>query len=238
MYEATFCTDRLYGVLPNLWVECEGIRLESNLGFSFITDICRELKNAKKPDGPIAFFKNGYTKPSQTFPSIFEIADREPMVPQVKVALSDALYRALIQIDKGDWVGLHSRIRNLLLDRELVKIEGDVPQITELARRAMENYLLRPAKNSLREFPDITNASPEELEQAAILIGLNTKTNNIARTLALIERTVATNELLDVQCMARRAGVSLRTGGRGSNEMRQRRLLAAIINAGKIAEVL
>lgn len=238
-YKATFSAERLYG-LPNLWVECESIRLESNIGFAFTGDICRALKEAGHADGSIVFFKNGRTEPSWQFPSVYEIADRMTTV----MPLNAALYQALSQIDTGDWIGVQGRVRSLLLDQGFVMIEGDGPVITDLARTAMVDFLAQPevaptvSVKSLTSYPDITTASQADMIRAAEIIGLNVNGHNVERVLRFIETTIAQRSLDDVENMARRADVPVRGAGRGSETMKKRRLLAHIMNAGKIAQAL
>lgn len=242
-YEAVYNSERLHGV-PNLWVQCEGIRLESNLGFPFITDICRALKEAGHVDGSIAFFEDGYVEPTAVFPSVYEISERPPSVIEPKPAappsaLSAALYDALNRIASGDWNSVHRRVRSLLLDRGFVTIDGEMPSVSDAGHAELARYRLHPpSKSEPRIYPDIETAGPAELAQAAELIGLKINgQNNIGRILRYIETTIADRSLAQIEDMTRRAQLAVRLG-RGSDDMKKRKALAKIINAGKLAEAV
>jgi hypothetical protein len=250
-YEATYNVERWNGV-PNNWVECQGIRLESNIALSIIRDICQALILAGKPDGSIVFFEDGYIEPAYEFPSIHEIVTRAntPPVPvNTKLVvstmrkpsstsnlpvISDAIYHALIQVDTDlmNWRTLHGRIRSILLDRGYVGVETDVPEISSLGRLAMEAH-----QDQKIIYPDLATANQDELAEAAATIGLKSN-GGLSRTLKFIETIVTERSLEDVEAMAWKVGVSLRTGRDKSEMMKKRRVLAAIANAGKLAQAI
>lgn len=267
-YEARFNTQRLHG-LPNIWVECQGIRLESNIGFAFTREICIVLTQTGHADGAITFYEDGSIEPVLTLSSVHEVCQRGSSMNEIQRGpISDILFDALtlIETDPSSWPSLHGRTRNLLLDRDLVNVEGDVPRITDAGQRAMSTHIPRvkipipqPAMSSIaidarkipietREVPiappqfrypnDFTNISDEDLLRAAEAIGLKAKNGSLARTLKFIESTITKRTLAEIEQMALRVEVRVRLGRAKSDDMKKRRMLAAIYNAGKLAQAL
>lgn len=72
-YLAVYSAEPLYG-MPNLWVACDGLTLESNLGFPFMQAISHALKTEGRADGMIEFFRDGEVEPAISFPSLFALA--------------------------------------------------------------------------------------------------------------------------------------------------------------------
>jgi hypothetical protein len=253
IYEATFSMERLHGV-PNNWVQCEGIRLESNIAISIIRDICRALKTAGKPDGAIVFYEDGYAEPSYRFPSIYQIvarmeetfapavaaavkpapSEREPSAASGPALISAAVYLALTQLssEPHNWSALHGRTRGVLLDRGYVSVDNEVPEITATGQQAMEAY--QDAKST---YPDLSSASKADLVEAAATIGLKLN-SSLLRTLKFIETTAAERSLEDLEAMAWKVRVPVRLGRCRSEMMKKRRVLATIANAGKLAQAL
>jgi hypothetical protein len=252
VYEATYSMEHLLGV-PNSWVECDGIRLESNVALSIVRDISRALKEAGKPDGSITFYEDGYSEPSFSFPSIYEIVDRidaplavavpkappaetrEPSAASGPSLISAPIYLALTQLTTNphNWAAVHGRTRAVLLDRGYVNVEGHVLEITEIGQQAMDTY--QEVKNT---YPtNLTSASKAELVEAAATIGLKVN-GNLIRTLQFIETTVTERSLEDLEAMAWKVNVPVRLGRCRSEMMKKRRVLAAIANAGKLAQAI
>lgn len=249
-YHATYSMERLHGV-PNNWVECEGIRFESNIGLPYIQMICRALKDAGHPDGSIAFYEDGYSDVAYSFPSIYEIvarmdapaAPRKPPAPPRESSasstapsiISETIFLALTQLSTSprDWCGLHGHTRGVLLDRGYVTVEGEVPEITAIGRQAIKSY-----QETKISYPsNLSAASKDELIGAAVAIGLKAN-GNLLRTLSFIETTVSQRSLEDIEAMAWRVKVPVRMGRGKSEMMKKRRILAAIVNAGKLAQAL
>ncbi len=252
-YQATYSIDRWNGV-PNCWVECEGegIRFESNLALPFVQIICQALKNAGKSDGSIVFYEDGYVDPSYIFPSVYEIVERMNTPSETTVSksenarsnvpkISEAIFLALqkIQTNPRDWTSLNGKARSVLLDRNYVSVENAVPEITELGHAACSAYeKTRPQPKPVIEYPaDLAKATQDELLHAATVIGLKTE-QNLARALAFIEKTANKHSVFELEEMAFKVNVPVRTARCKTDMMKKRRILAAISNAGKLAQAI
>jgi hypothetical protein len=155
--------------------------------------------------------------------------------PQTKpVALSDIMYLALCRVaaDPGNWPLLHGHTRRVLLERRLVDVSWDEqPLLTELARDAVAHYEER------HQYPNVEQASSEELDWAAAIIGLDLKRHS-RRKLLFFEHMISRRSLQTLKADAQYAGVQMPTLLGEDEAMLKRRALAIIANVGMLAQVL
>lgn len=158
---------------------------------------------------------------TMSFPSVYEIADRpEESVVTIRQVVASGpvngvIFESLISLltePRDNWFKLSSRSRKVLLDRDFVMIKNELPVITNEGNAAMAEAIKLSSINWSNDL------------------------NKFRRMLLFIESTVATRSLDEVSMMAQRAGIDILR--KGNDSMRMRRMLAAIVDAGKLALVM
>lgn len=202
--------------------------------------MCRALVDAGFPDGAIEFRERARFPLRHSFASIFAHA-KLPLYGYIDPVMANELRE--LALDATRWATLDLTTQTYLRDREQVVIEADQPVLTDFGRDTVRRLQFAPERPTeppvVAEGADFTALSSEEIRRVAASINLaidGKSPTTIAALLKVIDRTIQNKTLEQIEYIALRGGVRpAPMRGRVSETKRKRRIVAAVINSGKIS---